>query len=112
MILRAVGGVGPLGRLEDAVEGVVREVADGAARFLADEPHGLELVEEVGRALVEVEHAVHGFARRALAGRHQGRMLGLQREVVGYADAGDPRREQRLVGDALDLPSVDEYAGG
>jgi len=39
-------------------------------------------------------------------------MLGLQREVVGYADAGDPRREQRLVGDALDLPSVDEYAGG
>jgi hypothetical protein len=40
--------------LADGVERVVRQVALGAAGFLADQPHGLQLVEQVARAGVDV----------------------------------------------------------
>ena len=44
-------------------------VALGAPRDLADEPHRLELVEEVSRVLVDVQHPADGFAGRDLPRR-------------------------------------------
>ena len=90
-----------LRRLEDAVEGVVGEIALRAAGRLAHEPHRLELVKQVGGGLVDVEHAVDNLARGALAGRHQGQMLRLLGEIVGDAHRIDARPQQRLVGHAL-----------
>ncbi len=102
VIVGAVRVVAAFRRLQDPVQRVMREIALRAARFLADEPHRLELVEKIGRALVDMQHAVDGLARRTLPRQHQRLVLGAMREIIGDADAGNARREQRLVGDALD----------
>ena len=57
---------GPLGNppgcFPQSVEGIVSEVALGAACVLASEPHRLQLVEQVLTAAVDGEKAVGGFA--------------------------------------------------
>ena len=98
-------------RLKNAVQRVMREIALRAAAFLADEPHRLELVEQIGRALVDMQHAVDDLARRALPRRHQRLVLRLVREIVGDADAGNAGRQQRLVGDAVDASPLTKTRG-
>ena len=63
VLARAAGVVDARGDLADGVERVVREVALGAAGFLADQAHGFQLVEQVGRAGVDVLQAVHRACR-------------------------------------------------
>jgi hypothetical protein len=97
-----------LRRLEQAVERVVSQIALRAADGLADQADCLELEQQVLRGFVDMEHAVHRLARRALPRRHDRHVLRSEREVVGDADAGDARSEQRLVGDAFHRVSVHE----
>ena len=108
-VVGAVGVVDAPGRLKDAVQRVVGEVALRAARHPAHQPHRFELVQEVLRRLVDVQHAVDGLAGRALAGGHDGRVLGRVGELVGDADRVDAGREQGLVGDALDPATIHEH---
>ena len=78
------------------------EIALGAAAVPADEPHRLELGEQVGGRLVDMQHAIDRRARRALARGHQRGMCRVEREVVGDADGVDAGRQQRLIGHAFD----------
>jgi len=109
-VVRCIRIVGATGRLINAVQRIVREIALRAARRLADEAHGFEFGEKIGGVLADMNHAIDGLARCRLRRRHQLSMRLDMREVVGDADARDARREQRLVGDAVDLPSFDEDA--
>ena len=74
-VVGAVTIVGQPGRLEDAVQRVMRQIALRAAGRPADQTDRLELVEQIRRILVDVEHAVDGLARRALARRHDRHVL-------------------------------------
>ncbi len=65
-VARALVGVDPRGRLGQGAERVVGEVALRAAGLLAEDAHRLELVEQVGAALVDVQHPVDGLAARRL----------------------------------------------
>ena len=110
VIIRAERVIAAFRRLKNAVQRVMREITLRAAAFLADEPHRLELIEKIGRALVDMQHAVDDLAGRALPRHHQRLVLRLVREIVGDADAGNAGRQQRLVGDAVDASAIDEDA--
>ena len=107
LVVRALVGVDARRRHDQGAEGVVHEIALGAAGLLAEDAHGLELVEEVGAAGVGVQHAVDGLAARRLHRQHDGRELAAQCHVVGDADRVDAGHQLRRVGDALDRLPVD-----
>jgi hypothetical protein len=107
-VLGAVRGVGLPRRLEDRVEGVVSEIALGAAAVLAQEPDRHELVEQVGARLIEMQHAVDGLAAGPLARQHQNLVLGGTSEIVGEPDRGDAGGQRRRIGGRFDRLSVDE----
>ncbi|MCY1226415.1 hypothetical protein D9M72_386440 [compost metagenome] len=118
VVVKARGVLGAAARVVDArrhlgdgVERVVRQVALGAAGFLADQPHGLELVEQVARTRVDVREPVHALAAGVLHGGHERRVLGLERVVVGEGDGVDAGLEGGLVGHAGDAAAVDEHGG-
>ena len=100
-------GVDPVGRLVDGVEAVLRQVALGTARVLADEAHRLELAQLVVGRAVDVEEAVDRRARALLDRRHRIPVVLRAREVVGQPDGGDAWREARLVGDGFDRRAVE-----
>jgi hypothetical protein len=108
-VVGAVTIIGQLGRLEEAVQRVVRQVALRAARRPADRTYCLQLVEQVGRILVDVQHAVDGLARRALSRRHDRHVFPPVSEVVGHADTGHAGVEERFVRHALDGVAVHEH---
>ena len=110
VLARALRVVDARRHLADGVERVVRQVALRAARLLAHEPHGLELVQQVARARVDVHHAVHALAAGVLHRRHERRGLRLERVVVGERDGVDARLQLRIVGHRLDAAAVDEHA--
>ena len=109
-VARPVVGVDSRRRLGQRAERVVGEVALCAAGLLAQDANGLELVEQVGAALVDVKHPVHGLAARRLHRAHDRRELVAQGEVVGQADGVDSRLQRRRVDDAFDARAVDEDA--
>ena len=95
------------GRLMDGVEPVLRQVSLGAAGVLADEAHGLQLVELVGGGAVDVEEAVDLGARALLHRDHRVTVALLAREIVDEPQGRDTRPEAWLVGDGGDLVAVD-----
>ena len=111
-VLLAAAGVVDAGRhLRQGVQRVVRQVALGAAGFLAEQAHGFELVQEVAGRFVEVQHAVHAPAARCLHGGHQ-RSLGLIAcEVVTDGKCVDARSQRRGIGYAVDALAVDVHHG-
>src|SRR3546814_1924591 len=86
--------IGQLGRLEQSVEGVMRQIALRAAGSLADQTHRLEFVEQVLRGFVDVQHPVDRLAGCVLTGGHDRDVLLTQREVV--CDANADRKSTRL----------------
>ena len=95
--------------LKDGAEGVAAEIAHRAARLLADDTDGLELVEQVGAGGGDVQHPVHGLPGGLLRRRHHRREHRAQREVVRQADGVDAGREPRFVSDGLDGVAVDVH---
>jgi hypothetical protein len=110
LFARAAGVVDARGHLPDRVERVVGEVALGAAGFLAHDAHGLELVQQVAGAGVDVGEAVHAPAARVLHCRHERRQLAAVREVVGERDGIDAGLQRARIRHALDGLPVDEHA--
>jgi hypothetical protein len=70
MVVGAMIAVDALGRLEDAIERIVGEISLRTARHFAHQSDRLELIEEVSRGFVYVEHAVDSLSARALVRRH------------------------------------------
>src|SRR5689334_5935976 len=110
MAVGAVVSVDAFGRLEEGVEGVVRQVALRAARLATDEAHRFQLAEQVARALIDVQHPVDGLARCRLPGRHERRVLRAERKVVCNAGRRNPGLKLRLIGYAFDAPAVEKDA--
>jgi hypothetical protein len=110
VVVGAVLGVGAMRGLEDAVERVVCQVALRAPGLLADDPHRLQLVQQVARVAVDVQQPVDRRAGAGLGRGHQPGQLRAAREVVGDADRRDAGRQARLVGHALHVLPVEEHA--
>ena len=110
-ILGAKLGIAALGRLIEAVEGIVHQIALRTAAFPAHQPHRFKLAQQVVRGAVDLCHAVHGAPGFFFDGQHQRRQFGIGGHVVGHADGVDARQQRRLVGDAVDASPVDEHAG-
>jgi hypothetical protein len=110
VVLGAVRGIGSPRRLEERVEGIVREIALGAAAMFAQEADRLELVEQVGARLADMHHAIDGLAARPLARQHQDPVLGGKSEIIGEPDRGDAGGKRRRVDHRFDRLSVDEDA--
>ena len=109
-VLRAAARVVDACRdLADGVQCIVHEIALGAAGFLADQAHGFQLVEQVTGAGVDVSEPVHALAAGLLHSRHDGRVLRLERVVVGECDGVDAGAEGAFVGHAVHLAAIDEY---
>jgi hypothetical protein len=108
MIIGAVRGIGRLRRLEAGIERIVVEIALRAAAAAAQQPHRLELVEQVGRACVDRQHARHRAAA-ASARFQQRRVVGIPGKIIAHTDRGDAGGEPRVVGDAFDRMPVDEH---
>ncbi len=106
----ALVGVDQRGRLVERAERVVREIALRAAGLLAEHANGLELVQQVAAARVDVQHPVHGLAAARLHRAHQRRQLVAQRVVVADAERVDAGLQRRRIGDAVDPLAVDEHA--
>ena len=106
-VFRAARGVvDPRHGLPDAIERVMRQIALGAAGFLAQRAHRFQLVQQVAGRLVDVQHpADHAVAPR-LRGQGDGRDLRAPREIIGVGQGIDARPQGRLVRDALDLAAV------
>jgi hypothetical protein len=64
-----------------------------------------------GRCAVQRYPSVDEADERSLPRRHQGLVLLSVSETVGDSDAGNARREQRLVCDAVDLRSLTKTPG-
>ena len=94
----------------DGVEGVMGEVALGTAGLPAEEAHRFELAQEIGRRLVDVEHAIDDRAIAVCTRGHQGCMGLFQGEIVGDGQRGDAGCELGAVGDALDRFAGQEHA--
>jgi hypothetical protein len=111
-VLRRSPGIVDAGAdLSDRIQGVVRQVALGAAGLLAHQAHGLQLVEQVAAAHVDVAQAVDRPATGVLGGRHQPLVFGPQRVVVGQRDGIQARLQCALIGHGLDPPPVNEHRG-
>ena len=89
----------------------MRQIALGAAGFLADQAHGFKLVEQIAAAGVDVAQAIDQLAAGVLHRRHDGRIFGLQRVVIGQRDSVDARAKAALVRHAGDLLAVEENPG-
>ena len=96
-------------RLGQAIEGVLRQIALRAARFLAQQSHILELVEQVAAGLIEVQHAADLPAAVRLRGQGQRRPLRLERRIVGVGQRVDPRPQRRFIGHAGHFVPVHEH---
>jgi len=92
--------------LRDAVERIVAQVALRAAGFLAQHPHHFELVEQVARRLVHLQHAIDNTVAARLRGQRQAFHLRPQSEVVGEGQRVHAGAQRRLVGHALHPPAV------
>ena len=94
----AAGALGdPPSRFPQAIEGVVREIALGAAAILAGETHRFQLVEQVFPAAVDREEAVRRRAGQACGHHHFGVVWNI-REVIGEAHGVDPGLQTGLIG--------------
>ncbi len=111
-IIRAVVGVQSVGRLINPVQRVMGKIALGAAGDLADQPHRIELFQQIIRALVDMQHAVDDLARRALQRQHQGLMFRRMGEIIGHAHRIDTGKQQRLIRHAFHARTIDEHARG
>ena len=111
VLCAAFGVIQAGGHLADGVEGVVREVALGAAGFLTDQSHCLELVEQVAAAGVDVGQTVDQFAAGVLHRGHDGRVARLQCVVVGQRNGIDTGCKAWLVGYAGHSLSVQKNPG-
>ena len=109
-VARAFVGIDARRCLADGRQPVVRQITLRAARFLAEQAHRFELVEQVGTRGIDVQHAVDALAARGLHRAHDRRELVAQGEVVGHAERVDARLQRREIGDALDPITVDEDA--
>ncbi len=102
----ASGVVDARTHLQQRVQAVVRQVALCTAGFLAQQAHGLELVEQVAGRLVDVQHAVDGLAALGLLRRHQRRHGRLVREVVAEGQRVDARLQARCIGHRVDALAI------
>ena len=93
--------------LGDAVERVVRQVALGATRFLAQHPHRLQLVQQVSGRFVHMEHAADHAVAARLGRQGDGFQLGPQRVVVRECERIDARLKGGLVGNAGNFAAID-----
>ena len=96
-------------RLVDRVQRIVREIALRAAAFAAYEAGGFEFVQQIVGRLIDSQHTIHGCAVAPVFGRHQVTVALIEREIVVHPDGVDSRREPRVVGDAGNPFTVDEY---
>ena len=111
-VLGAASGVVNAGAdLANRVQRVVRQVALGAAGFLADQAHRLQLVEQVAAAGVDVGQTVDQFAAGVLHRGHDGRVARLQCVVVGQRNGIDTGCKAWLVGYAGHSLSVQKNPG-
>ena len=97
-------------RLAERIHRVVHQVALGAAGFLAQQAHRFELVQQIARRLVDVQHAVDRSscaAMLSLLGRHQLGQRRVTRHVVAHAQRLYAGRQARRVGDRLDQLAID-----
>ena len=109
VIVGALVGIDAVRRLPDRIERIVREIAFRPTAVLAKEPDRLELGEEVGGRLIDMQHAVDLAPARGLRREHQGPVLWLVGEVIGGADSVDAGGEDRVIGHAFDAASVHEH---
>ncbi len=86
------------------------EVALRAPGDLADQSDGFELLQQIIRRRVDMQHPVHGPTAGRLLGRHQLLVLATVRKVIGYPHTVDPGCKERFIGNTFDPVSVDENA--
>jgi hypothetical protein len=99
ILCAAFGLVDARADLGQPVQRVVCQVALRAAGLLAQQTHGLELVEQVACRVVDMQHAVDHMAAAGLGGQCDGCELRVAREVIGVGQCVDTGCERGFVGD-------------
>jgi hypothetical protein len=97
--------------LGQRIQRIVRQIALRTARFLAQQAHRLQLVQQVAGRFVDVQHAVDAAAAGRLHGGHQRRLGGVPREVVAHRQRVDAGLQLRRVGHAGHALAIDIHHG-
>jgi hypothetical protein len=84
--------------LVNGIERILRQVAHGAAGFLADPAHGLKLVQQVTGACIDVQETIHGLAAAVLHCGHQGGEFRTQGKIVSHSHRVQTGLERSFVG--------------
>ena len=93
--------------LQDAIEGIVRQVALSAAGFLAEHADRFQLVQQVTGRFVDVQHAIDRLAGSRLLRQHQRCKGRVVRKVVGHCQGVDARLKRRCVSNRGDRLTID-----